>query len=106
MNSLLLFRPANLGARDTPPDSSIKSSLVLGQMIGAKVENMTRREGGPATTSTEIPVKIGRNTKWISGVNEQTKCGVRVCLHTSHLIFHVSCLHVRTSSGVCWVFRA
>lgn len=73
-----------MGARDTPPDS--RSSLATGQMIGVKVENMTRREGGPAITSTEIPVKIGKNTKWISGVNEQTKCGVRFCLVTCHVL--------------------
>ena len=86
-----------MGARDTPPDS--RSSLATGQMIGVKVENMTRREAGPAITSTEIPVKIGKNTKWISGVNEQTKCGVRFCLVTCHVLC-VMCLLVRTSSGV------
>ena len=41
-------------------------------MIGGAVENMTS-----TNTTTEIPVKIGRNTKWISGVNDHTTCGVR-----------------------------
>ena len=74
---MFLFRPSSAGVRDTPADSRSP----LGQMIGGAVENMTRREGGPATT--EIPVKIGRNTKWISGVNEHTTCGVRLSYRLS-----------------------
>ena len=66
-----MFRPSIAGVRETPAESRSP----LGQMIGGAGEMMTRREGGPAT---EIPVKIGRNTKWISGVNEHTTCGVRL----------------------------
>ena len=81
---VFLFRPYIAVLRDSPPESRSP----LGQMIGGGGENMTRREGSPAT---EIPVKIGRNTKWISGVNEHTTCGVRLsytykkrCLSVSH----------------------
>ena len=68
----VFFRPASV-IRD-PPDS--RSSLGLGQMIGGKVESMARVQREPILSSTEVPVKIGRNMKWISGVNERTKCGV------------------------------